>query len=294
MKTTIRIAIAAIALFAASSCTPDSKGAYKHVIILGVDGAGAWFSESVTPNTWEMFSEGAYSSTTKTSFPTISAECWGSMLLGVLPKLHRLTNDIVSSKAYDVESIYPSIFRVAKEADSDAKLASFCHWNPINVGIVESNLGVVEGTGSDSEVASQVIEYLDVNDPTVLFVQFDSVDGAGHRNGYGTEGHLHALSAVDELLGQIYAKIEEKGILDETLLIVAADHGGTPEGGHGGDTLAERMVFMGVHGKTVTKGSQIVDAEIQDIPMISAYALGLEAPATWTGKIPSGIFPDVE
>ena len=294
MKTTIRIAIAAIALFAAISCTPNSKGAYKHVIILGVDGAGAWFSESVTPNTWEMFSEGAYSSTTKTSFPTISAECWGSMLLGVLPELHQLTNGIVSSTPYDVESQYPSILRVAKEADPDAKLASFCHWNPINIGIVESDLGVVEGTGSDPEVAAQVIEYLNANDPTVLFVQFDSVDGAGHRNGYGTEGHLQALTAVDEFLGQIYAKLEEKGILDETLLIVAADHGGTPEGGHGGDTLAERMVFMGVHGKTVAKGSQIVDAEIQDIPMISAYALGLEAPATWTGKIPSGIFPDVK
>lgn len=294
MKTMIRIALAAFALLAALSCTPNSKGAYKHVVILGVDGAGAWFSEDVTPNTWKMFSEGAYSSTTRTSFPTISAECWGSMLLGVLPELHQLTNDIVSAKAYDVDSKYPSILRVAKEADPDAKLASFCHWNPINIGIIESNLGVVEGTGSDPEVAAQVIDYLDANDPTVLFLQFDSVDGAGHRNGYGTEGHLEALTAVDELLGQIYAKLEEKGILDETLLIVAADHGGTPRGSHGGDTPAERMVFMGVHGKTVEKGSQIVDAEIQDIPMISAYALGLEAPATWTGKIPSGIFPDVE
>lgn len=294
MKTIGRILLATAVVLSAVCCTPKSKGAYKHVVILGVDGGGAWFSETVSPATRAIFADGACTWTAKTSFPTISAQCWGSMLHGVLPEVHGLTNTIVKEKIYDVDSPYPSILRLAKEADPDAKLASFCNWNPINNGIVESNLGVVEGTGSDPEVAKQVCDYLVENDPTVLFVQFDSVDGAGHSNGYGTPAHLASLTAVDALIKDIYDALDKKGILDDTILFVCSDHGGTPDGHHGGDTFGERMVFMGVHGKTVKKGSQIIDAEVQDIPMIAAYALGLEVPATWTGKIPAGIFPDVK
>jgi len=272
---------------------PESKGAYKHVIIIGVDGGGAFFSHATTPETFKITGSGAFSYQTKTSYPTISAQCWGSMLHGVLPEFHRLSNDIVSSRPYDPESIYPSIFRITREAFPDAKLASFCNWNPINHGIVENNLNVTEGTGDDPAVASQVVSYIQNNDPTLVFVQFDSVDGAGHGNGYGTAKHLAQLSSNDELIGQIYDAIVRKGIEDNTLFIVAADHGGTPQGGHGGDTYAERYVFLGISGKTVEPRSQIIDAEVRDIPAIAAYALGLDIPETWTGHVPTGVFQGV-
>lgn len=292
MKKHLFPVIATVALLAVS-CTTNSKGAYKHVVILGVDGAGAWFSETTSPNTFAISSEGTCAYDVVTSFPTISGQCWGSMLHGVLPEDHKLTNDIVSTVPYDVESPYPSIFRVIREARPDAPLASFSHWNPINFGIVENNLGVVEGTGSDPEVTDQILSYLEGNAPTLLFIQFDSVDGAGHANGYGTPNHLSAITAVDGMIGQIYDAYKRKGILDDTLFIITADHGGTPNGSHGGDTPEERIVFLGIHGKTIAAGGTITGAEIRDIPAIAAYALGLDDPETWTGKVPAGIFPEI-
>ena len=292
MKKILFLAIAAAAVLSVS-CSSGSKGAYKHVVILGVDGAGAWFSEKTTPNAIAISSAGASAYDVVTSFPTISGQCWGSMLHGVLPEDHKLTNDIVGREPYDTESPYPSIFRVIRESDPEAPLASFSHWNPINIGIIENNLGVVEGTGSDPEVTNQILTYLEGNDPTLLFIQFDSVDGAGHANGYGTPGHFAAITAVDDMIGKIYDAYKRKGILDDTLFIITADHGGTPEGGHGGDTPAERLVFLGIHGRTITPGSTIKDAEIRDIPAIAAYALGLDAPQTWTGTVPAGIFPEI-
>jgi len=275
------------------SCTEKSFGAYSHVVVIGVDGAGAFFSETSTPRTYEIFKDAATSYDVVTSFPTISGQCWGSMLHGVLADVHGLTNKIVSSTPYPTDSQYPSFFRVAREAHPEAKLASFCNWNPINFGIVEDNLDVVKGTGKDSTVTSQVLSYLEDNDPEILFIQFDSVDGAGHGYGYGTEGHLAALTAVDGMIGQIYEAFEKKGILENTLFIVTSDHGGTPEGGHGGDTPAERIVFLGACGKTITGASTIQNAEVQDIPAIVSYALGIEAPSTWTGTVPTGLFPEV-
>ncbi len=273
---------------------PVSKGAYKHVIIIGVDGGGAFFKNTSTPRMDAIFKNGAVSYRTKTSYPTISAQCWGSMLHSVLPEFHRLTNGTVGSKPFKPDSPFPSIFRVVKEAFPNANMASFCNWNPINFGIIEDNLGVVKGTGSDPEVADKVVQYIQGNDPTLVFVQFDSVDGAGHGSGYGSERHLASITAVDALIGNIYDAVKRKGILDDTLFLVSADHGGTPEGSHGGDTDAERYVFLGVAGKTVVEGGQIQEPEVRDIAAISAYAFGLDFPETWTGIVPGGLFQGVE
>ena len=273
---------------------PVSKGAYKHVIIIGVDGGGAFFQNTSTPKMDAIFKNGAVSYRTKTSYPTISAQCWGSMLHSVLPEFHRLTNGTVGSRPFKPDSPYPSIFRIVKEAFPNANMASFCNWNPINVGIIEDNLGVVKGTGSDPEVANKVVQYIQGNDPTLIFVQFDSVDGAGHGHGYGSSEHLAAITAVDALIGQIYNALKNKSLLDDTLFIVSADHGGTPGGSHGGDTDAERYVFLGVAGSTVVEGGRIQDPEVRDIAAISAYAFGLDFPETWTGIVPGGLFQGVE
>ena len=43
----------------------------------------------------------------------------------------------------------------------------------------------------------------------------------------------------------------------------------------------------------ITREGTIVDAELRDVAAIAAYALGVECPSTWTGRVPAGIFKDV-
>jgi len=224
-----------------------------------------------------------------TSMPTISAQCWGSMLLGVEAKLHGLANEIVSTGPYDVDAEYPSIFRVARAAMPGTALASFCHWNPINTGIIEENLGVHKDTGSDAAVCEKILAYLDENDPALLFAQFDEVDGAGHKFGYGSRLFLEKITEIDALIGRIVAKYREKGRAEDTLFIVSADHGGNRFHGHGGRSKAERLVFAGCAGKGVRQGV-ITGMHIMDIAAIAAMALGLRPPESWTAKVPDGIF----
>ena len=273
---------------------PASKGTYKHVVILGVDGGGAFFQKTSTPNIDVIFDKGVVTYEWKAVYPTISAQNWGSMLHGVLPEFHRLTNSIVASMPYDPASPYPSIFRVVREAMPDAVLASFCNWDPVNIGIIEDGLGVHKWNGSDDPaVAEAVIDYLGKEKPTLLFVHFDSCDGAGHGSGYGSTQHLSAITAVDGLIGRIHQALKDRNMLDDTLLMVVNDHGGTPGGTHGGDTEAETTVFFGAVGKTVDRDTPIVDGDNRDIAAIAAYALGLECPETWTSRVPTGVFWDV-
>ena len=266
---------------------------YKYVVVIGVDGAGAYFQNASTPNVDAIFANGAVTYSCLTSNPTISAECWGSLLHGVVPTVHGLTNSVVGSTAYPSDSKYPSYFRVIRENDGDATLASFCNWSPINTGIIENDIGVHKVNGSpDSALTAQILTYLEGNSPTALFVQFDEADGVGHSQGYGTEAQLAKISEIDVYIGQIYSAYKDKGILDQTLFIVTADHGGNGTS-HGGLTDTEKYVMFAATGKTVEKGT-IEDMEIRDTAAIVLHALGYEAPETWTARVPSGLFKGVE
>ena len=250
------------------------------------------FSRMLIHHIDSIFANGAITYDCLTSNPTISAQCWGSLLHGVVPTVHGLTNAVVESTPYPTDSKYPSFFRVIRENDENAILASFCNWNPINVGIIEDNINVNKGTAStDSALTTNILAYLEGNNPTALFVQFDEADSAGHSYGYGTANHLSKISEIDGYIGQIYEKYKENGILDETLFIVTSDHGGTGTS-HGGLTDAEKYVMLAATGKTVENGT-IEDMEIRDTAAVVLYALGYESPETWTARVPSGLFEGV-
>lgn len=272
---------------------------YSHVIVIGVDGAGSWFKVADTPNFDKIFCDGAVTYRALSSKPTISAECWGSMLIGVGPEIHKLTNKKVSVLPYNIWSKNPTVFRRIRKTYPDAELGSYCDWNPINKGIIEKSLGINKQTARDKELTPLICNYIRDKKPDFLFVHFDSTDGAGHSNGYGTPAHISAISEVDKLLGDIYSAIVSAGILDETLFMVIADHGGTNnekgKGSHGGWTDEEKYVTFAAAGKGVNNG-EIDVMNIRDLAAIVLYAMGIGAPEFnekgWTSQIPDGLFED--
>ena len=269
------------------------KFIYKHVVIIGVDGMGAFCKEADTPNMDRIFKDGATTYVARTAVPSISAQCWGSLLTGSSAFVHGLNNSIVESKPY-TNSDLPTIFKRVRDAMPDAALASYCHWSPVNKGIIEDDIGVVKVNGEDSVIHEQIAEYLKENDPTLFYAHFDSPDGAGHENGYGSEEHLAQITTVDGYIGKVYDALVDAGKLEDTLFIVATDHGGTTGGSHGGYTDAEMNVFFGAVGKTVKKGSTIGEMNIRDIAAIALYGLGLDIPEFnidgFSAQIPDGLF----
>ena len=303
------------------NCVCDVCGGdttYKYVIVIGVDGGGAFFKNTSTPNLDKIFANGAVSYEVLTEIPSISAQNWGSILHGVKAGVHGCTNtntvqgenedgsiDMTVNR-FPADSGIPSFLRVIKEAYPDADVASITNWANISYGMVEDGLGIympyldTSADNTDRDVTDTVISYVNANDPTAIFVQLNEADTFGHRYGYGTAEHLGKITELDGYIGEIYNAYKEKGILDETLFIVTADHGGTPTkasgaagGEHGGTTDAEMKVMFAAAGKTVQKGS-ITDMEVRDTAAVVLYALGLEAPKTYTARVPSGLFGGVE
>lgn len=264
---------------------------YDRVYLIGVDGAGAFFNNTDTPNIDRIFEGGASNHEVITSNPSISAQCWGSMLHGVTPRAHRLSNGTVGTVPLSPDFPYDSIFKLARKKYPDAALASVSNWNPINVSIIEDDIGVIRETGEDDEICDKVCRVIEENDPKLLFVQFDSVDGAGHKFGYGFRGHLDQISKVDSYIGRIYDTAEKCGVLENTLFLVTADHGGTPDGEHGGSTPEEMKVSFFARGRSVVPGT-FGYMEIRDTASVVAFALGLTQPSNWSGRIPDGFFED--
>ncbi|MBE6540858.1 MAG: nucleotide pyrophosphatase [Ruminococcaceae bacterium] len=267
---------------------------YKRVVLIGVDGAGAFFKKAETPNIDRIFENGAVTYDAVTATPSVSAQCWGSLLHGVPADIHRLTFSIIDNYPYGTVSRIPSIFQVVRDNDSEALLASIVNWIPINRGVVEDGIGIHKDTGDDQQVTDKVCKYLKEHDPKLLFVHFDSVDGAGHNDGYGSNDHLKQIKVIDGYIGLIYSVLENRGMLDDTLFIVTTDHGGTPDGTHGEDTDAEMKIMYAAVGHSVQKGGKIGEMSIWDNAAVIAYALGYEAPEKWTSKIPNGLFQEIE
>jgi len=271
----------------------DHTDPYKHVVIIGVDGGGRFIGQTEMPNLDRIMKNGAITYDVLTERPTISAQCWASLLHGVRCNIHQLTNDIVTSTPYPGDSLYPSIFRVIREQKADAKLASFCHWAPINTGIVEDGIGVrKESADSDRALSEKICTYLDSEIPDLLFVQFDEADAVGHSTGYGTEPQLMKLTEIDGYIGKIYDTLSEKGVLSDTLFIVTADHGGL-DTNHGGSSNDEKYVYFGAAGRTVKKGD-VGDMEIRDVASVALHALGYSQPESWTSRVPSDLFVGIE
>lgn len=292
----ILAALLPISAAAAAGTTEGSFGAYKRVAIIGVDGAGTYFDEADTPNFDRIFADGAVRYNAKAEFITVSAQNWGAMLTGVSWVNHGFTNDSLSKYERASGTEYPSLFSIIHQNMPEAKLASVCNWSPINHGIVENDIGADRiNPGDDAAVTDAVCGYFDEgNDPALLFVQFDSVDGAGHTYGHEGEGYTDQITLIDSYIGRIYDCMGSNGLLEDTLFIVVADHGHTKTGGHGGPSYEESHVTLAVSGKTVIPGADMTcQARNRDVAAIALYALGIEPPSHMTAVVPGNLFNDV-
>ncbi|MBE6545886.1 MAG: alkaline phosphatase [Ruminococcaceae bacterium] len=267
---------------------------YSHVIVVGVDGAGAFFKDADTPNFDRIFENGSVTYRALASNPTISAECWGSMLIGVGPEIHKLTNAIVAKDQYKRNAVFPSLFRRIYEAYPDSELGSFCEWDSITRGIIERNVPITVASDHDTVMTPNICKFITKRKPTFLFVQMDSVDHAGHHDGYQTPAYLKRISEVDALINDIYVSVEKAGMKEDTLFIVISDHGGNITS-HGGWSDAEKYVTFAAIGKNIVKGEPD-NMNIRDLSAIVLYALGIDAPAFdesgWTSQIPQNLFED--
>ncbi|OHT06583.1 nucleotide pyrophosphatase [Tritrichomonas foetus] len=257
----------------------------KRVLIFGLDGIGNSPKTVNTPNLDRIINKGLYTYNGRTEFPPISGECWGTILHGVEPSIHGLTNDIAIGQIWPNESPFPSIFKIIRDKRPDAEFASFCTWNAINTGMIEQNINVHFETGTDDNLTQIISKYIENNDPTLLFIGFDDCDHAGHDHGYFTEKYFQQIEKTDKNVGVLLDVLEKRGMIEDSLLMIVTDHGGggvNPKD-HMFDHPMDMTVFFACCGPKVPH-KEIENFGIADIPSIVLSAFSIEIPSGWKGR----------
>jgi len=268
----------------------ENNALAKHVILVGSDGFGAYaFEKARIPHLRKMMREGSYSLQARSVLPSSSAVNWASMIMGSGPELHGYTEwgsktPEVPSRVIGETGIYPSIFNLLEKQKPEAKKGVSYTWGGIGYLFEKQWVDLDFNGQDDGQTLKKALEFIVEEKPALTFIHFDEPDVTGHEIGHDTPEYYQAVEKVDSLVGELLTTLEENGLMEDTVILFTADHGGIGKG-HGGKNLLEMEIPWIIFGKNIAgKGKLGSSIVTYDTATTIALLLGLDTPDFWRGK----------
>lgn len=296
-----------LALFAVS-CDGDKqtneagmKNPPEHVILIGFDGLSAYriATDANMPTYRELMENGSYTLENRSVLPSSSAVNWASMFMGAGPELHGFTEwgsqkPELPSRVVTEHNLFPDIYFQLRQKFPQAELGFFYEWDGMKYLVDTLSINRVESvtlSAPDTQSAlAPVVKYIKEEKPMFCSVIFAEPDGVGHGIGWESDEYGKMVEHLDNGIAEIVKAVEEAGMSDETIFILAADHGGTGTG-HGGKTMKEMQTAIVFNGKGIKKGFNITESTmVYDIASTIGYILGIDQPQVWTGRPIMSVF----
>jgi phosphopentomutase len=131
-------------------------------------------------------------------------------------------------------------------------------------------------TSGDSSVVDAAIQRLILGD-RLLFVHLPNPDYFGHSTGWMSESYLYELGNTDRQIGRLLTALDELGVLETSLIIITADHGGHEQ--EHGYLPEDQTIPLILAGYGVQAGTILEDSEISQVAATVLWALDLPVPA---------------
>jgi predicted AlkP superfamily pyrophosphatase or phosphodiesterase len=134
-------------------------------------------------------------------------------------------------------------------------------------------------------LCEMAVQYISEKKPGLFAVIFDNPDHIGHAEGHDTPAYYDKLTELDGYIGQIVDAVKAAGMMEETIFILTADHGGIDKG-HGGKTMAEMETPFIISGKNVKQNYCFDDVSMMQFDCAATIAeiFALEQPPVWIGR----------
>ncbi len=264
----------------------------KHVVVIGLDGASPdGIAHAKTPAIDALKARGAWTFHARGVMPTVSSPNWASMIMGAGPEQHGVTSNNweigkapFPPTAKGSGGMFPTMFGVLREQRPRAVIGVFHDWAGFGRLLEPKAPDVIENPKGPDATVSRAIAFIRERKPALTFVHLDHVDHAGHEFGHGTPQYYEAVGKADQLIGIIVDALKQAGMLDSTIVIVTADHGGVGKK-HGGETLAELEIPWIVAGPGVRQGYELQQpVNTYDTAATVLFVLGVKEPAAWIAK----------
>ena len=240
-----KLILALVFLMLFADASMAAKWKAKHVVLIGLDGWGAYsVNKAEMPNVKKLMEEGSY-------------------------------------------GIFPTVFSLLRESDPKAEIGCICEWAGIRYVVDTLALSYdknITEKPQNPATAKCAVEYIKRARPALVNIVFDEPDHVGHAEGHDTPAYYEKLKELAGYIGQIIQAVKDAGMLDETIFIVTADHGGIKKG-HGGKTMEEMETAFIIAGKGIKKGYEFQESMMQfDCASTIAYIFGLKQPQVWIGR----------
>ncbi|MFF9351995.1 alkaline phosphatase family protein [Streptomyces sp. NPDC014734] len=253
-------------------------------LVIGIDGATFdAFSRADVPRLNQLMAEGLTARSNLYAAPmapTVSGAGWSSIATGVWPDKHNVKDNDFTNPNYGQ---YPDYATRLETADPDVSTLVVGTWSPIPQKIFGEKTDLRIAGGNDEGTTTKAADYLAHGNPDSAFVHLDEVDGAGHSTGSASAAYLKALNTADGQIGRLLDAVASRPTYadEDWLVVVTADHGHTPTGGHGGNTPLERGTFVIARGQGIAPGSVRHDVKITDIAPTVLRHEGVATDPAW-------------
>ena len=230
---------------------------------------------------------------------TVSGPGWSSILTGVWKDKHGVTNNGFGGR--DFEN-HPTWLETLEEEVPNFYSASVARWTPIDTFIISSvddansSMDHRSSPNSDQDVAvdsAQILSQMDSARPGALFVHLDDVDGAGHQTGLFSQNFVNVAQNADLFVGVMLQAIRNRPTFaqESWKILLTADHGHRPGGGHGGQTALERAIPFVLTEKGTGGGTLLTSVDQPSMVDIGGTVLphfGVTIPSSYEGIDLSG------
>ena len=284
-------------------CVNVSYGAKwkaKHVVLIGLDGWGAYSVEKADiPNIKKLMADGSYTLKKRSVLPSSSAVNWASLFMGAGPELHGYTEwgsqkPELPSREISHYGIFPSVWGLFRDANPDAEMGYIYEWDGMKylaeMQAMNKDINIAPSETNPRGCTDAAVGYIKEKHPAFVGIIFEQPDGTGHGDGHDTPAYYTKMKELDGYIGEIIQAVSDAGMLDETIFIVTADHGGINKG-HGGKTMREMETPFIISGKGVKKGYEFTESMMQfDVASTIAYIFNLKQPQVWIGRPMKQVF----
>ena len=252
----------------------------KKVILISIDGTRADAITKINhPFVNFLMENGTYCLNERTVFPSVTLPCHYSMTHSVPPERHGLTTNQFIPLVRPVVGLF-------EEANWEGAKVAMCSnfvtlrdlANPEAVHVAYF-LKMAHYEEEDWRVVDKALEFMDTENPELVFVHLVDTDHYGHDHGFMSDKYLERLSIAYDLAQKIY----EVG-KDEYTVIVTSDHGGHDRV-HGTELDEDMYVPFFMVGENVKKNNELKEMSIIDVTPTIADAMGLNRPGIWEGKV---------
>lgn len=264
------------------------------VLVIGLDGVRPdVLAEVPTPNIDALISDGFFADDARTGLPSVSGPGWSSLLNGVWPEKHGVTNNDFTGKRYDE---YPDFLTRIEQVRPELNTFAVADWLPLvqaedGMPTISSAVNVrhiLDGyehgwAEADSMSTDLAVAHLRSADPDAMFVYLGNPDETSHHFGSIGAEYREAIARADAEVGRLVDAVRSRATYGEEdwLVVMSTDHGRTEDGGHGGDTPEERTIFVLVSGPSAVKGTASEPTFVVDVSVTALAHLGIAIDPAW-------------